>query len=89
MNEKMHSFSYLFSRTMDYSIEQLNASLTRLKSLKNGGEKSNLADDSTLGQAITDVEDRLSRVLTLLNRVKVSDGNLSEWDNLLKTYDDA
>ncbi len=89
MNEKLHSFSYLFTRTIDCSIEQLNASLTGLKNLKNDAEKSNLADDNTLEQAITDVEDRLSGVLALLNRVKVSDENLSEWDNLLKTYDDA
>lgn len=89
MNEKLHSFSYLFTRTIDCSIEQLNASLTGLKNLKNDAEKSNLADDNTLEQAITDVEGRLSGVLALLNRVKVSDENLSEWDNLLKTYDDA
>ena len=89
MNEKLHSFSYLFTRTIDYSIEQLNASLIGLKNLKNDAEKSNLADDNTLEQAITDVEDRLSGVLALLNRVKASDENLSEWDNLLKTSDDA
>lgn len=89
MNEKLHNFGYLYSRSMDYSIEQLEKSINRLKSLKNGKEKSNLVDDSTLEQAITDVEGHLSRVLTLLNKIKGSDGNLSEWDRLLKTYDDA
>ena len=89
MSEQLHSFRYLFTRTMDYSIEQLDASLTRLENLKNDGEKSNLADDNTLEQAITDVEGRLSRVLALLSRVKDNDDSLSEWDSLLKTYDGA
>ena len=89
MNEKLHSFRYLFTRTMEYSTEQLDASINRLKNLKNDAEKSNLAGDNTLDKAITDVESRLSRVLALLNRVKASDDNLLEWDNLLKKYDDA
>ena len=48
MNEKLHSFRYLFSRTMEYSTEQLDASINRLKNLKNDAEKSNLAGDNTV-----------------------------------------
>ena len=81
MNENETNFVYLRSRSIDYSVEQINACLNRLKQM------SNPDSDSTAEQAIDDALNRLSVVLEILRKLKAFDDMVSELKNLIESHD--
>ena len=84
MNEKESDFGYFRSLAIDYSVEQIEASLNHLKSLK---QTSSLAADNTPEQAIDDALNRLSRVLEILRKLKGIDDIVLELKNLIEPHD--
>ena len=81
MNENHTKFVYLQSRSIDYSVEQIEACLNHLQQM------SNPDSDSTAEQAIVDVLNRLSVVSEILRKIKAFDDMVSELESLIESHD--
>ena len=81
MDENYTKFAYLRGRSIDYSVEQIEACLNRLKQM------SNPDSDSIAEQAIDDALNRLSVVLEILRKIKAFDDMVLELENLIESHD--